>query len=665
MNPVRLNRLLQDAVTHHQAGRLDVARLLYDEIRQSAPKNFDAAHLAGLLALQQNRPHDAVPLLVQALRLNPRSALAEMRLGAARLALNLAAEAETHFRRALKLDPNLPEAWSHLVVALRKLGQPSEARRACEQLLRVNPTSLEARQTLATLTADLDGFAAALPGLRELASLAPHAAVHGCNLGLALITLGKLSEGAAALDRALSIDPHFAPALVGRAFALQQAHRIPEAAAAYELALAQDPKHAGAASARLLCLNYLDTVSAEQLYVEHRQFGQRIEGALPPLTHRQLLTTDRDPDRRLRLAFFSPDLRNHSVAYFLEPLLRHLDREQFEVVLYHDHFTVDATSERLRAHASLWRNFVGLPHAAVEARIRSDAPDILVDLAGHTGFNRLPLFARRLAPVQLSYLGYPNTSGLAAMDFRFTDALADPHGLADRLHSEKLIRFSSCAWVYEPPSSAPDLSTPPSASDPARPFSFGSFNNLSKVTPSTLRLWAQVIAAVPGSQLVLKGSGLDPKRLQPQLAAAGFSPAQVRLLPLRPGFAEHLASYGEIDVALDPFPYNGTTTTCEALWMGRPVVTLAGDRHAARVGASLLSAIGHADWVAQSPDDYVRIARQLSSDRSALASACLSLRDHLRASPLLDHAGQASRFGLALRQCWQNTVGADTARLSA
>ena len=247
----------------------------------------------------------------------------------------------------------------------------------------------------------------------------------------------------------------------------------PEAIAEYGEFLARNPGHHEARSYRLFALHNLDEISREQLFAEHVAYGKAV-GVAAPRQWRNV----RDPERRLRVAILSPDLREHSCAYFLTPLLQHLDRNQFEVYLYHDHFREDATSARLRALAAVWRNFVGQPHPMVEKTIVQDAPDILIDLAGHTGMtNRLPLFAKRLAPVQITYLGYPNTTGVAAMDYRFTDAIADPEGEADRFATEKLVRFAPTAWVYSPPIDAPapglrpgslDSEIPPAASNGSR-----------------------------------------------------------------------------------------------------------------------------------------------------------------------------------------------------
>ncbi|HEY9154532.1 MAG TPA: hypothetical protein VIM69_05340, partial [Opitutaceae bacterium] len=362
----------------------------------------------------------------------------------------------------------------------------------------------------------------------------------------------------------------------------------------------------------------------------------------------------RDPQKRLRIAFFSPDFREHSVAFFIEPLIQNLDRERFEIFLYHHHWYIDDVSRRLQRSAAQWRNFLGQTASSIEAQILKDAPDILVDLAGHSGFNRIDALARRVAPVQINYLGYPNTSGVEAMDYRFTDAIADPPDQSASLHSEKLVYLAGTAWTYQPPEYAPPVATPPNSR--GQPFTFGSFNNLSKLSKATWRLWAEVLRVVPDSRLILKGIAANSAQLQQHATEAGIDLSRLVCLPGTCTAAEHLGCYEQIDVALDPFPYSGTTTTCEALWCGVPVISLRGDRHASRVGASLLTAVGHPEWIAADTDAYVRIASDLATRRDQLPEIRAGLRLQMNASPLLDFKGQAARFGEALRACWIETV---------
>lgn len=648
MPPAQLLRLLTTALAHHQAGRLDQADQLYRQVWAAEPRNFDAVHLSGTVAYQKANYKEAVDLLTRAHRLNPRSASCETRLGLSHFALGQTTEATTRLRSASRVDPKLIDAWLGLGLVLRSTGKPDEAIACYERVVQLDPKTADAHNQIGAITAQTQGFNVALPHFRKAVALDPRLATAWCNLGLALVAANQFEEALASFDRALALDLKLVPARVGRALAFQQSYQLDEAIAGYGEALALQPENHEARSGRLLALNYRDDWDRDTLFREHLEFGRIAETKNPTTTFRNAI----DPERKLRVAFLSPDLRTHSVAYFLEPILRHLDRSQFEIVLYHDHFQSDAWSERLRQHAVLWRNFAGRPHDVVEATIRSDQPDVLIDLAGHTGINRLPLFARRLARVQISYLGYPNTTGLRAMDFRFVDATTDPGADDDAWHTEKLIRFSPCAWAYEPPSHAPE----PTRTGHER-FTFGSFNNLAKLSPFTLKLWSKVLQATPESRLLLKGHGLENPLVRDvmtrRIRDAGIDLTRVQLLGRTPDVGAHLEVYRQVDVALDAFPYHGTTTTCEALWMGVPVVVLAGDRHASRVGASLLQAVKHPGWIAGNADQYVAIATQLARNAEKLSRYRSELRGQMQRSVLLDHAAQAERFGASVRHCWR------------
>ncbi len=622
MTPAQLQSLLQTAVTHHRAGRLVEAEATYRRVRTAAPKNFDAQHLSGLVAYQQGRMPDAVDFLTRALRLDPKSVPCEMRLGLALLAGGRSKEAEVRLRHVVAQSPKLSEGWDNLAYLLKTQ----------------------------------DRLAEALTCHEKAVTLQPRNPVAWYNYGLTQSLFGRYGEALNCHDRALAIDPRYALARFGRAQSLHQADRIPEAVADYRAFLALEPKHHEARSYLLFALHCLSGVSREELFAEHVAYGRMLDVTKASAE----LPNTPEPERRLRLAILSPDLRKHSCSYFLEPLLQHLDRERFELYLYHDHFREDDVSVRLRSMAAMWRNFVGQPHLAVEKAIRADAPDILIDLSGHTGMtNRLPLFARRLAPVQITYLGYPNTTGVPEMDYRFTDTLADPEGDADQFATEKLVRYAPTAWTYVPPADAPEPTR--CSREPGETVVFGCFNTLAKITDEMLVLWARLLSATPGSRLLLKGAGLSigdvRGRYFERLEKLGVPIDRVELMDRTTDTVSHLSVYGRIDIALDTFPYHGTTTTCEALWMGVPVITLAGDRHMSRVGVSLLAAAGHSEWVASTPDDYVRIATSLAADPEKLAVVRGVLRDDLRRGPLLDHAGQAARFGAALRECWRAWCG--------
>lgn len=612
MKLARTEAWLQEGVALHRSGNPAAAAERYDRILGVSPRYFDALYLGGLAALQLGRGQAALALFERALAVSPRHTGCLLQGALALSALGRHAEAEARLRELAGREPRSSEAWDALGVVLQFRGQ-------------------------------IDG---AIAASRRAVELRPKFAQGWHHLGLSLLFADRPAEALECQERACAAAPDFASAHHGRGLALQHLHRVSEAEKAYGAALSREPGRLDTRSYRLVALHYLDGLTPERLFDEHREYGAAAEVRAKKESPAPAATgAGRTADARLRIAFLSPDLRTHSVAYFLEPLLRHLDPRRFEIVLYHDHFQVDTTSERLRGLAAVWRNFAGQTDDTVERQIRSDRPDILVDLAGHTGMNRLPLFARRLAPVQVTYLGYPDTTGLAAMDYRLVDAITDPPGVSDRFATEKLVRFAPTAWSYAPPADSP----PPLRRDPETPV-FGCFNNLAKVTDETLRQWAPLLESAPGARLRLKAAGLGVARswLEGRFLGCGIDPSRVDLIDRTPGTAEHLSWYQQVDIALDTFPYNGTTTTCEALWMGVPVVTLMGDRHSSRVGASLLAAAGRPEWVASTWSNYRLIAASLARDTAALAKRREDLRKQLEKSALMDHPAQGARFGEAL-----------------
>jgi protein O-GlcNAc transferase len=638
--------LLPRALALHQEGKLEAAATLYAQVRQRQPRAFDAWHLGGLAALQLGRMKEAEALLRRALVLGPTSALCAMRLGVALFRLGRLPEAIAALESATRLDPKLPESWEHLSAARGASGKGEEAIAASERAQALRPDDPGSALRTAALIAEFRGFRAAVPALEAAVARWPNHAECREAAGVALANLHFADAALVHLDHALALDPSRVHARLGRALALQEAFRLKEAIAAYDDVLVRSPRNPDALSARLMCLHYLDSHSPAELFDAHRAAGAALEDvSAPPFPCPPVRT-------RLRVAFVSRDFRRHAVAAFIEPFLARAPRDRVEVLLVHDSPIRDATTDRLRGLAERWIETAGLSQAAFAAAVLAEAPDIAVDLAGHTGLNRLPAFARRLAPVQVTYLGYPNTTGVREMDFRLTDGTADPEGVTDPYHTERLERFAPCAWCYCPDPEAPEVAAPPSVRSPDAGITFGSFNNPAKISDTTVRLWAGALAAVPDARILLKGHGLNAPERQAELRARfrdlGVDDARVRFFERTPDSASHLRLYAEIDIALDTFPYHGTTTTCEALWMGRPVLTLAGKDHRSRVGVSLLSAVGLRDWIAADTADFAARAASLASDREGLAHLSRTLRDRLRASPIFDYEGQAARFWATL-----------------
>jgi protein O-GlcNAc transferase len=321
----------------------------------------------------------------------------------------------------------------------------------------------------------------------------------------------------------------------------------------------------------------------------------------------------------------------------------------------------DWMTERLRACADGWQNVVGWTDERVADKIREDKIDILVDLAGHTAGNRLRVFARKPAPVQVSYLGYPGSTGLSEMDYRLTDSFADPPGKTESLHSEKLWRLPVCNWCFSGFDDSPAVGPLPAE---AGSICFGTFNNFAKASPAVMDLWAAILTAMPSSRLIIKSQGLGERgvseRIHQLFESRGVQADRLEIRGHEPNPVSHLDAYNQMDIALDTFPYHGTTTTCEALWMGVPVITLAGQTHVSRVGVSLLNSVGLPELIAQSPEEYVSIAIRLAKDLPRLAELHRTLRQRMQASPLMDAPRFAGDIEAAYRQMWQNwcaTVG--------
>ena len=662
--------LLQAAVAALQAGQLAEAGALCDRVLYLQPKNVDGLHLQGVVLCSGGDSEKGLKLIRRAIAFQPRHGTALNSLGNILKDLGRYDEALTSYDKALAVDPTLAEAFYNAGNALRELGRPAEALDRYDRALALRPDYAAAHTNRGNALGDLGRFDDALASFDRAVAVRPDFAEAHYNRGNALAALDRGDEAIAAYDRALALQPDHVAALNNRGIALQAARRFDAALASYERALACAPDDAdalnnlgnlrheqgrvaaaidaygravglrpdrtGPASNLLLLRNYTDALSPAEMLAAHRDWERHL--AVPP-------PAPFPPRRagRLRIGYVSADFRTHSVAYFFEPLLAHHDRSLVELFCYAHGRQADATTERLRALADHWVPIEGRTDAEVAARIRADGIDLLVDLGGHTGNSHLPVFAHRAAPVQVTWLGYPNTTGLAAMDYRLTDGIADPPGATDPFHSERLVRLEHGFLCYRPPAGAPDVAPPPPG---ARGFvTFGSFNHPAKLSDETVRVWSQLLDRVGDSRLLLKSKAFEDdstrRHHRDRFAAAGLAPDRLDLVGHIDDPQGHLAAYGRIDVALDPFPYNGTTTTCEALWMGVPVVTLAGTRHAGRVGASLLHRVGLDELVAGDPAAYVALAAELAEDRSRLETLRAGLRDRLTASPLLDGAGFA------------------------
>ena len=609
---------------------------------------------AGQQYLKLGQITKAIELLQRAVAASPGSFVAQSLLAGALQSSGNIDAALVHLQLALKLNHNWFEGHAVLGRLLAGQGKLQASADAFRQVVRLKPQNVEALNNLGTVLKSLSRFDEAIVYLRQAAQLNPGKAEIHNNLGNALLENGSTVEALAELQHAVALRPDFVQLYQGLGNSLISLGTVDEAISIFRKALSIDPAHHQIHSSLLLSLHYTDWVNdhRKQLFDEHRRYDHQHAAKLPrPAAY----ANDRNPNRRLRLGYFSPDFRRHSVSFFITPILAHHDPSQVELFCYADVATPDAITANMQQHVHHWRNVCGQSDEQIADQIQRDQIDILVDLSGHTGGGRMLLFARKPAPVQVNYLGYPDTTGVSAIDYRITDSIADPPGASDQLHIERLIRMEPPFLIFAPPADAPDVQPPPVLQN--NHITFGSFNTLAKITPGTIGLWSAALIATPNSRMLIKARGLQhapvADRIAAEFARHEIEPARLEFLGHESTTVSHLARYHQIDLALDTFPYNGTTTTCEALWMGVPVVSLSGQIHAARVGASLLTSIGRTQWIAADADQFVTIARSLGSDASELTRHRLLLRDQFRTSPLANAADFTRRYETALRQMWQ------------
>jgi protein O-GlcNAc transferase len=601
------------------------------------------------------RVTDAAAAYRQALELEPADAVALNNLGNLLRAEGRLDEAIDCFHRALAHKPEDPVVHNNLGNALAAQGRWVEAARLYDRALALRPDYAEAHYNLANLLVDEGQLDAAIARYRQALALRPDHPAARLNLGAALRQAGRFGEAIACYEAVLAGDPDSAEAHsnLGRVFMLQG--RLDMAGDCYDRALALKPDYPQAQVNQLLWLNYSDR-DAQTVYAAHRRWAEPVERGLPPLApHRN----DRDPERRLRVGYVSPDFRAHPVASYLAPVLAAHDRQAVEIFSYADVARPDSVTARFEALSDHWASIVGMTDSDLAERVRADRIDILIDLAGHGGSNFLATFARHPAPVQATWLGYVNTTGLKAMDYRLVDAVTDPIGVSDALASETLVRLSGGFACFEPMADAPAPGPPPCLA--AGYVTFGSFSIPAKLGDAVLDVWSDILTRLPDARLLLKGASFDDEgaraHLLDRFAARDVAADRVDLVSWIPSNAEHLALYNRLDIALDPFPYNGYTTTCEALWMGLPVVALLGDRHAARVSASFLTRVGLEEMIAPDLARYVEIAVRLASDPVRLAELRRTLRPRMAASPLCDAASFTRELEAAYRTMWRRWCG--------
>jgi predicted O-linked N-acetylglucosamine transferase (SPINDLY family) len=606
------------------------------------PDSLQASIQLSTALVKQGRSGEAVACSREAVRRHPESASAHFILGNLVNDLGLLDEAADSYARAVALEPNFSLAHNNLGVVRMARGQRAAAIESYRNALAIDPSYAEARNNLGGAWREEGRIAEAEACYREAARLKPDLAKAHNNMGTALYELGRLNEAFASYLEALRLISAGVETAVGEREnegRTDGSDRVP----------ALKAESAGMLSNLLLTQHYDPRISNPQLIAAARRYGD-IFGDLPPAP---AFSNDRTESRRLRVGYVSADFRQHAVGYFLPSVLEAHDKTGFEVFGYSNNPKVDDWTLRLQGAADHWREIAGLSDAAAARVIRADGIDILIDLSGHTAKNRLPMFALRPAPVQASWLGYFGSTGLKAVDYLLMDGFAVPPG-EELLYPEAIVRFPHGRFCYAPPDYAPEVVDPPSL---LRGFAtFGSFNHVAKIGDGVVRLWADILKENPSSRLILKWKTFDEASVRARLSAAfsahGVDPDRLELR----GFSPHrqmLEQYGEIDIALDPFPFGGGLTSCEALWMGVPVLTLPGDRPASRQTAAFLDSVDLRECLASSPSDYVARATALASNPKGLAELRHALRARMAASPLCDGPRFARALEAAFHGMWR------------
>jgi predicted O-linked N-acetylglucosamine transferase (SPINDLY family) len=672
-------------VLAHQVGKNPLAVELISKAIASDPFQAVFRSNLGLALTAAGRVADAVQTLRDAVRINPSLADAWCNLGDALLHHGNIEESIAATRKAIELRDGFPAAWNNLGNVLAAQGELEEAVSAYRTAISHREDFAEAHANLAAVLRDMARLEEAEQQARLSLQIKPDYAIAHVILGDILRQQGRLEDalgeirsgialqpasaeaynalaGAlrdggdldAAIDasrEAIRLNPTSAESFNSLANALKDQARLDEAIDAYRKAVDLAP-HAANIHSNLIYTMYFSPKTCDwpTIGAEHGRWRLRHE---EPLRSRiQPHTNNRDTDRRLRIGYVSPDFCTHVLSFFNIPLLTHHDRERFEVYCYSNVRREDAITQRFKQSATAWRDIAALSDDQAAAQIRADGIDILVDLAQHMAHNRLPVFARKPAPVQVAWIGYPGSTGLKSIDYRMTDPHLDPPGMFDAYSSEQVIRLPDSFWCYDPFMDEPQPGELPALRTSST--TFGCLNNFCKVNEPVLALWSRVLTGVPDSRLLLL---TDPGRHRQMtldtLAKMGIDPVRVEFLSRRPR-PQYLQLYHRIDITLDTLPYNGHTTTMDSLWMGVPVVSRLGATPVGRAGLSILSNVGLADeLLARTDDDFVQIATDLARDADRLAQFRQTLRTRMKQSPLMDAPRFARNVEDAYRQMWK------------
>lgn len=625
----------------HPAPTTAPDRQTTDDLISKGQTLEDAGHL-----------EEAEKLYRKAAEIDPQCARAYLNIGNVLETRNNLEEAEANYRLALKQDPEYGGAYANLGKLCLDRHEYSEALELYTKAAQLIPglPGLEALVGIGFSLSQLGRHRESIAAYEKALMYAPYH--EGANLALAhlLIVDGQHERTATLLERFLARNPDQAQGLGMLAETYIRLGMIEEGIRVNEKACKLEPDNDKLASMRLFMLNYDPRISPEKLFDHHKAYADRFFSAFAPKN--PVFGNTRDKKRKLRIGYVSADFREHPVAMFIETLIQHHDRSQFEIHAWHTHVNQDHITRKFINRVDHWHSTPTLSDNDLAEDIRKAGIDILIDLSGYSSGHRLPVFARKPAPVQATWLGYLGTTGLETMDYRICDAFTDPPGMTEHLHTETLARLPRCQWCHIPYEDLPDTVEAPILSKGH--ITLGSFNNITKLNREVLALWARLLAAIPDARLHL--AAIPEGRAQQQLLAymkkKGIDSERLRFIP-RMEYKDYLKTIAEVDIALDPFPYNGGTTSVDTLVMGVPFVTLAGKHSIARGGVSLLSNTGLSGFIAQSPEDYISIIKHYSEHPEEMSEIRKKLKQDIASSPILDGPAFTRDFENMYRQWWQ------------
>ena len=610
-----VEQLFQSASQHHRARELLQAEEACRKILSTQPDHAEAHHLLGMVLSQRGHAEEGIAHFHAAASLRPGDAGFRVNFGNALAGMGRIDEAIVCFRQALELRPDFAEAWNNLGNALQ------EKRDA----------------------------AGAIAAHRRAIELRPDFAAAYYNLGAARGLSGDLDAAVDAYDHAIELRPHYVEAEVNRANILKDIGRLDDAIAGFRRAMQLKP--APQTSSNLIfALSAHPSFGAKNIHKELVRYNELF--VRPVARSLSIHDNDRSSNRRLRIGYVSPDFSSHPIGRFVLPLLAHHDDSYYQVFCYSDVRRPDAITQRLVSHTHFWRDARNLSHRQLADLIRRDAIDILVDLTMHTAPNRLMTFAHKPAPVQVTWLGYPGSSGIETMDWRISDNHLDPPGMNDAFYSERTIRLPDCYWCYDPLVERMDVDALPAKANGF--VTFGCLNNFGKVTGPTLDLWGRVLSRVPNSRLlVLAPRGSARRLLQARMQQSGVAETRVEFTDRLPR-ESYMELYHRIDISLDTFPYNGHTTSFDSLWMGVPVVSLFGTTAVSRAGLSILANLGVCEWATDDSRRFVDIVTDLAGDLTKLSEIRATLRMRMERSPLMDQPRFSRNIESLYRQMWES-----------